>query len=158
MNKLKITELAALLEESPHTIRNWLRDFRTYIKVEKAANGYNVFTPEAVEQFKLIKHLIRDRGFSTRQVAHHLATGEQITSSSVAAARPDEIAEIKNMISQLAAAQQEQINLQRAILERMDARDRQLTQFFIERREAAAAKQLPEPDNRLRRPWWKFWR
>lgn len=149
--KLKVDEVAALLEESKHTVRNWLRDFRDWIPVEKARNGYNVFPPSAVDQMRLIRHLIRERGFSTRQVAYHLATGGEIPSAKVA--DKDEIAELKEMVRQIAAAQETQNELQRAILERMDERDRKLTQYLSERREAA--KQLPEP---AARPWWKFWR
>lgn len=149
---LKVDEVAAILKEPKHTVRNWLRDFRDWIPVTKAANGYNVFPPEAVEKMKLIRHLIRDRGFSTRQVAHHLATGGDIPSASVAV--PDDVAELKQMVKQLAAAQEEQMKLQRAILERLDERDRQLTQFLIERREKQA-RQLPAPEAR---PWWMFWK
>lgn len=146
--KLRVNEVAAILGESAYIVRNWLRDFRDWIPVEKAANGHNEFTPAAVEQMKRIRHLIRDRGFSTRQVEHTLATGKEDTGAIAAA---DDVAELKEMVRQLAAAQEQQNELSQAILSKLDERDRQLTQFLIERREEA--KQLQPPP----RSRWKFW-
>lgn len=152
--RLRINEVAAILGETAHIVRNWLRDFREWIPVEKAANGYNEFPPEAVEQMKRIRHMIRDRGFSTRQVEHALATGK-IESGAVAGA--DDVAELKEMVQQLAAAQEKQNELSAAILAKLEERDRQITQFLIDRREEKIDRreekqQLPG----AKRPWWKW--
>ncbi|MFC5775526.1 DUF3967 domain-containing protein [Ectobacillus antri] len=70
-----VKEVAGIVEESPHTIRNWLKELKHYIPVTKNQAGYNVFDNEALEKVKEIKQLHREQGMAIKQVEYYFATG-----------------------------------------------------------------------------------
>lgn len=152
--KLKVNEVSSELEETPNIIRNWLREFKAYIPVEKADNGYNLFTPAAVDVLRTIQKLHREQGYSTRQIEHYLATGGEIA---VAVAtdpvRPGEVDELKSMIQQLMQQQQRQEGFNQELLNRMDQRDQMLTEYMAERRQLMQREK--EQENRR---WWRPWK
>ncbi|MBX9985546.1 MULTISPECIES: MerR family transcriptional regulator [Priestia] len=49
-----------MLEEEPHTIRNWLKELEGYIPFTKKKNGYRILKKDGLERFQLIKHLNHD--------------------------------------------------------------------------------------------------
>ncbi|WP_414848471.1 MerR family transcriptional regulator, partial [Bacillus sp. IT-79MI2] len=52
---MTVKEVALCLDESPNVIRNWMKELRTYISLEKNESGYNVFNEKALEQMKMVK-------------------------------------------------------------------------------------------------------
>ena len=73
--ELTIKEVSNIIDETPHIIRNWLKELKDYIPVHKNEAGYNVFDDEALERIKLIKQLHRDQNYSIKQIQHYFATG-----------------------------------------------------------------------------------
>jgi DNA-binding transcriptional MerR regulator len=166
LESLKVKEVAALLNETPAIIRNWVRDYKGLIPIEKAETGYNLFPAEAVEVLRTIQRMARQQGYSTRQIEAFLRTGviasagaatEEVAASGVAvdpAAASVEIAELRGMVQQLLDSQQRQEEFNRQLVERLDRRDRQLTEYISERRLEIKQQEIEQQ----RRPWWKFGR
>lgn len=70
-----IKDISEILEEEPHTIRNWLKELEGYIPFTKKKNGYRIFKKEGLERFQLIKHLNRDQEYTLKEIALYLDTG-----------------------------------------------------------------------------------
>ena len=76
---MTVKEVALCLDESPNVIRNWMKELRMYIPLEKNESGYNVFNEKALEQMKIVKQLHREQNYSIKQIEHYFATdGESI--------------------------------------------------------------------------------
>lgn len=73
---LTVKEAAQQVQESPHVIRNWMRELKNHIQTKKGGNNYHYFNQEAIERLLLIKTLIREQGYSLKQVNYFLSTGE----------------------------------------------------------------------------------
>ena len=74
---LTVKEVAQHIHESPHVIRNWMRELKNHIPTQKGEkNKYHYFNHESIEKLLLIKKLIREQGYSLKQVDYFLATGE----------------------------------------------------------------------------------
>jgi DNA-binding transcriptional MerR regulator len=58
-----ITEVADMLQVNASLIRFWEKEFET-LSPTKNKKGNRLFTPEDIEQLKLIHHLVKDRGFT----------------------------------------------------------------------------------------------
>ena len=58
-----IGEVADMFEVSKSLIRFWESEF-TFLKPHKNSKGERRFTPENIEQFKLIYELVKERGFT----------------------------------------------------------------------------------------------
>ncbi|WP_336791135.1 helix-turn-helix domain-containing protein [Paenibacillus sp. MMO-177] len=160
--KLRVNELSSELGESAHVIRNWIKEFRTFIPIEKAENGYNLFPPEAVEVFKTIQRLHRQQGFSTRQIEHFLAGtgGEEVAAAAEvaapAAATSAEVAELKAMIAALSEQQRKQEEFNRELLNRLEQRDKVITEYITERRQLMLEEQQkPQEEPPKPKPWYK---
>lgn len=162
--KLKVNEVASQLEETPSVIRNWIRDFKEHIPLEKAENGYNLYPPDAVAVLLSIKRMTRDQGYSTRQIKHYLSGGEvaaaadQIQPDDSAAA---EVSELKEMMQQLINRQelqeQQQLEFNKALIERLDQRDNQrdklITDYLSERRQERL--EMNDQQQEKKKPWYK---
>ncbi|WP_299622789.1 MerR family transcriptional regulator [uncultured Tenacibaculum sp.] len=59
----KIGEVAKAFEVNTSLIRFWEGEF-DIIKPKKNAKGNRLFTPEDIENFKLIYNLVKERGFT----------------------------------------------------------------------------------------------
>ena len=46
---LTVKEVATIIEETPNIIRNWMKELKSYIPLQKNESGYNVFNQEALE-------------------------------------------------------------------------------------------------------------
>lgn len=159
--KLSLKEVSALLKESPNVIRNWLKDFRPYIPIEKADNGYNAFGSEAIAVFQRIKQLARSQGFSKRQIAAELAgidlggaqtaIAAEVTRSTSAvvdpaafmdlAAKVDRLLEGQKRMDRLLEGQQQMIALQAELLARLETMPPALPE--------------PESESEKRPSWWE---
>jgi len=73
---LTVKEVAQHIDESPHVIRNWLRELKNHIQTQKGGNNYHYFNNEAIERLLLIKELTREQGYSLKQVDYFLSTGD----------------------------------------------------------------------------------
>lgn len=71
---LTVKEVAATIEETPNIVRNWMKELKPYIPLQKNESGYNVFDQEALERLKLIKQLHRERNYSIKQIEHYFST------------------------------------------------------------------------------------
>lgn len=58
-----ISEIAAMFDVSPSLIRHWEREF-DILKPHKGSKGDRKFTPQNIEQFKIIYNLVKERGFT----------------------------------------------------------------------------------------------
>jgi DNA-binding transcriptional MerR regulator len=73
-NLLTIKEVAAIIEETPNVVRNWIKELKQHIPLQKNDAGYNVFDEKALERMKLIKQLHREQNYSIRQIEHYFST------------------------------------------------------------------------------------
>lgn len=142
--KLTVSQVAQEIEESVHTVRNWLSYFRVYIPFEKSPSGYNLFTQDAVNSLHRIKKMYREQNLSTKQIEAILSGAEKPTV-------PEKI-ESTDMIREIL---DEQKRFNAELLARLDEqtqrRDQQLMLVLSELREQR--KQLQSK----KKPWWKLW-
>lgn len=124
---LTVKEAAIHIEESPYVIRNWMRELKVHIPTNQGENGYHYFDQKAIERLFLIKELIRDRGYSLKQVEFYLSTGENPKSE-----KPPEdqvLKELKLIKDQLKL--QEDFN--KALVQRLDQQQQFITDSLIKR-------------------------
>lgn len=155
--RLTVSQVADEIGEKAHTVRNWLRDYRQYIPLEKAPNGYNLFTQNSINVLREIQRMSREQNLTARQIERILAGESMPTAAApeVAAATQTDIDDIKEALKQ----QQEfnkvllsRLEEQQQYIEKMiDQRDRQLMTFLKEVREQQ--KLLTAGRSR-----WKFWK
>lgn len=58
-----ISEVAAMFEVNTSLIRFWEKEF-DIIKPKKNKKGNRLFTPKDIENFRVIFHLVKERGFT----------------------------------------------------------------------------------------------
>lgn len=65
-NKLFYTigQVADLLGESTSLVRFWSTSFSDYIKPARNKKGNRLFTPNDLEYFRIIHHLVKERGMT----------------------------------------------------------------------------------------------
>lgn len=124
---LTVKEAANHIEESPYVIRNWMRELKGHIPTTQGENGYHYFDKKAIERLFLIKELIRDRGYSLKQVEFYLSTGENPKSE-----KPPEdqtLKELKLIKDQLKL--QEEFN--KALIQRLDQQQQYIAESLNKR-------------------------
>lgn len=154
---LLVKEVAAEINESVHTVRNWVRDFREHIPLVKNDVGYNQYGPDAVAVLMTIKRLHRDHGYTGKQISYYLDSGGKAFAEEVAAAAPalEEISEIKEMLRQ-------QLEFNRRLIERLDEQQQNFEKWTQER-DALITKTLRDMQEQRRllsdskRPFWQGW-
>lgn len=121
-----VSQVANEIGESVYTVRNWIRDFRSYIPITKADNGYNQFNQDAINIIKDIQRMYRQQKLSTKQITAILS-GASIPSA-------DPIRKTDAIIDEIKKMQQQQADFNAAIIDRLDRqqaaieqRDQQLT-------------------------------
>ncbi|TKD65707.1 DUF3967 domain-containing protein [Pseudalkalibacillus hwajinpoensis] len=169
---LTVKELANLIEETPNIVRNWIKDLKEYIPLNKNEAGYNVFDADAIEKMKLIKHLHRERNYSIKQIEHYFATGgEAYTLAPQKGADEllaEELNELREQIKNLEDYNKKQEEFNRALIEKLDNqgeyidkkldnRDKLLMESIREIQEtkeliAASDKEAPK------KKWFQFWK
>jgi len=58
-----IGEVAAMLEVAPSLIRFWETEFEM-LKPRKSKKGNRLFTPQDIENLRIVYHLVKERGFT----------------------------------------------------------------------------------------------
>lgn len=119
--KLTVSQVAQMVGENIHTVRNWVRDFRDLIPLEKDDRGYNIFNEQAMQVMHRIKKMYREQKLTTKQIRAILTGASNPAESVAASVEIDLVAEIKQMM-------QQQQDFNRELVERLDRRDRQLTE------------------------------
>ncbi|MCL1821336.1 MAG: MerR family transcriptional regulator [Prolixibacteraceae bacterium] len=67
-----ISEVAQMFDVNASLIRHWDREFPS-LKPAKNKKGNRLFTPSAVEHFRLIYHLVKERGMTLKGAQQLLA-------------------------------------------------------------------------------------
>ncbi len=73
-----IGEISKAFNVNPSLIRFWDKEFDV-LKPKKNAKGNRLFTPEDVKNFKLIYHLVKERGFTLEGAKIHLKENKKKT-------------------------------------------------------------------------------
>jgi DNA-binding transcriptional MerR regulator len=73
-----IGEIASAFDVNASLIRFWDKEF-DILKPKKNAKGNRMFTPEDVNNLKLIYHLVKERGFTLEGARTHLKEGQKKT-------------------------------------------------------------------------------
>jgi len=94
----KIGEVAKAFGVNTSLIRFWEKEF-SIIKPKKNANGNRMFTPEDVANFKLIYHLVKERGFTLDGAKQKLKTN------------PGEVSHNQNIVTKLESIKAELIKI-----------------------------------------------
>lgn len=58
----KIGEVAEMLELPQSTLRFWEAEFGSYVAPKRNDKGTRFYTPKIIENLRLVKYLIKDRG------------------------------------------------------------------------------------------------
>lgn len=171
---LTVKEAAKHIGESPHVIRNWMRELKNHIPTSKGENGYHQFGKEAIEQLLIIQQLTREHGYSLRQVEHYLATGgefkkpEPVTNASedimnkldAITQKLEEQQEFNKILVQKLNEQQQSNDRYKEYIEQsLNQRDQRLLETLEEsraaRQEAAAAnEERTNEQEKKKDSWW----
>lgn len=73
---LTISQLEEIVKLPVSTLRYYENEFPFYIRVHKTSGGHRRYTPENVDRFLHLKHLIHEKGLSIREVKRSLAQDE----------------------------------------------------------------------------------
>lgn len=65
-------EVSDFLAEPPSTLRYWEKEFPDYIRPIRNAGKIRYYTPGMIEQLKMIKYLVRERGMKLEAVREEL--------------------------------------------------------------------------------------
>jgi len=71
-----IGEVAAMLDVAPSLIRFWETEFDV-LKPRKSKKGNRLFTPQDIENLRIVYHLVKERGF-TIQGARELLKNKSV--------------------------------------------------------------------------------
>lgn len=71
-----IGEVAAMLDVAPSLIRFWETEFEV-LKPRKSKKGNRLFTPQDIENLRIVYHLVKERGF-TIQGARELLKNKSV--------------------------------------------------------------------------------
>ncbi|TDM00596.1 MAG: transcriptional regulator [Flavobacteriaceae bacterium] len=82
-NKLyySIGEIAKAFSVNPSLIRFWEKEFEV-IQPKKNARGTRMFKPQDVENFKLIYHLVKERGYTLEGAKEALKVKPELSEES----------------------------------------------------------------------------
>lgn len=125
--KLTVAQVAKELGETVHIVRNWLREFRSYIPAEKSDNGYNLFTQDAINVLSKIQKMHREQNLSTKQIEAILSGADRPTVS-------EEAATVETM-SAVRELLEEQRSFNAELLKRLDQQNQQFEKFVARRDE-----------------------
>ena len=92
-----IGEVAELFDVNKSLIRFWEKEF-TIIKPKKNRKGNRYFTDKDIENFKIIFHLVKERGFTLQGAKKKLRENKEDTIKNV-----ELVNQLKDIRAQLAA-------------------------------------------------------
>ncbi|HHV40646.1 MAG: MerR family transcriptional regulator [Bacteroidales bacterium] len=98
-----IGEVAEIIGESTSLVRFWSGKFSEFIKPARNKKGNRLFTAEDVANYKIIHHLVKDRGMTlegARARMHDNKEGEDRTVDIIASLNriKSQLSEIKDMM------------------------------------------------------------
>lgn len=156
--KLTVAQAAQELGESVHIVRNWLKDFRSYIPSEKSGNGYNLFTQDAIDVLRRIQKMFREQNLSTKQIEAILSGADRPTiKTDEQAAAAESFGAVKELLD-------EQRLFNSELLKRLDDQHQQFEKFVQRRdeqimfvlRELQETREQRQLENK-QKSWWKRW-
>src|SRR5699024_2633317 len=127
---LTVKEVAQHIDESPHVIRNWLRELKNHIDTQKGENNYHYFNSETIKRLLLIKTLTRDQGYSLKQVDFFLTTGEDPL---LPEAKPDQQNEILQELQNIKDNFKKQEQFNQVLLKKLEERDQYINNSINKR-------------------------
>lgn len=114
---LTVKEAADHINESPHVIRNWLKELKGHIYTIKGDNNYHYFNAKAIERLLLIKKLSRDQGYSIKQIDYFLSTGDNPLQPEN---KPENESKILNEIQEMRKDFEKQEEFNQALLQKLE--------------------------------------
>lgn len=154
--KLTASQAAQSIGETVHVVRNWMKDFKSYIPFEKQENGYNLFTQESIDVLMKIKKMYREQNLSTKQIEAILAGADSpIARDEQAAAAVETMGAVQELLEQQRQFNQELLNRldkqQQQFEKFVQRRDEQIMFVLKEMQESREQKRLMEKSE----SWWK---
>lgn len=129
---LTVKEVAKHINESPHVIRNWLKELKSYIPTQQGENKYHYFSQEGIDRLLLIQKMSREQGYSIKQIEFYLFTGEDPVKKDFQPEFEDkllkELQEVKNRL-------EKQENFNQALIEKLDEQNRYFKESLDKRDE-----------------------
>lgn len=71
-----IGEVSSLLGESTSLVRFWANKFSRFIKPHRNNKGNRLFTPSDIANFKIIYHLVKERGLTLEGAQMRMKEGK----------------------------------------------------------------------------------
>lgn len=127
---LTVKEVAQHINESPHVIRNWIRELKDHIQTKKGENNYRYFDNGAIERLLLIKKLSREQGYSLKQIEYFLATGEDPLEPE---ARPHNEDKILQELQEMREDFKKQEQFNQALLQKLEEQNQYINKFINKR-------------------------
>lgn len=135
--KLTVKEVADYINESPHVIRNWLRELKAHIPTEQGENGYNYFDEEAINTLLLIQQLSRKQNYTLKQIERYFATDGESFKPEKPLEATDEILTYLEFIKDKLDSQEEQLEAQKefnkALVIKLEQQQEYISNSLIER-------------------------
>jgi DNA-binding transcriptional MerR regulator len=166
---LTVKEVSAIIQETPHVVRNWLKELKPYIPLQKNESGYNVFNEEALERLKLIKQLHRQQNYSIKQIEHYLSTDgisfKPVPNKGTEEKLAEEINGLREEIKMLREYAEEQREFNKTLVtklqqqqeyieNKLEDRDQHLVQLMRDTLETKKEIALAEEKKKK----WQFWK
>ncbi|TCP24457.1 DNA-binding transcriptional MerR regulator [Scopulibacillus darangshiensis] len=137
---LTVKEAAIHINESPHVVRNWMKELKGQIPTIQKENGYHYFDVAALERLLLIQKLSREQNYTLKQIHYYLSTGEDPL-------EPENISDDKNEILEELKSIKEMLkhqeNFNKALVERLENQNKYMEET-IEKREQQLLLSLKE--------------
>lgn len=127
---LTVKEVAQHIDESPHVIRNWLRELKNHIHTQKGENNYHYFNREVIERLLMIKKMIREQGYSLKQVDYFFATGDDPLQSEV---KPDQQSKVLEELENLKENFKKQEQFNQALLQKLEEQNQYINKSINKR-------------------------
>lgn len=127
---LTVKEAAQHIDESPHVIRNWMKELKSHIQTTKGNNGYHYFNREAIERLLLIQKLSREQGYSLKQIEYYLATGEDPLKPEK---EPEKQDKIETDLQELKDAFKKQEQFNQALLQKLEEQNQYINESIKQR-------------------------
>lgn len=127
---LTVKEAAQHINESPHVIRNWMRELKNHIQTKKGDNNYHYFDKVAIERLMLIQKLTREQGYSLKQVEYYLATGDDPLQPET---KPENDNEILNELQELKKKFEKQEQFNEALLQKLEEQNQYINESINKR-------------------------
>lgn len=83
-NYYRIKDVADFLEEAPSTLRFWEKEF-PHLQPKRSTGGARLYTPKDIENFRIVKYLIRTKGMRLEAAREQLRSNPKNVTTRVEA-------------------------------------------------------------------------